>query len=413
MNLNLLVLAAAAAAVAVAALWGATATAGPKPEGVPGGGVVSGSPRQPVQVRPLDLTSLPRYETRYYVLYSDLDRPSVQDVAVRVTKMAEVYRDRTRDFSGTIRKKLPFVLFKNRDDYLEAGGPEGSAGVFNGKVLMAIAGEQLDNRSWYIIQHEGFHQFAAAVIGGDLPTWVNEGLADYFGEALFTGDDMITGVIPEWRRKRIKRALDEGKFKPIDELMQLSLQEWNNEMSQTNYDQAWSIVQFLAHGEGGKYQRAFSSYMGALGRGKGRIEAWQGAFGDTRGLEDHWKQFWTTLPENPADELYERATVATFTSYLARAWLQKQTFDSADVFIEAAKQDKLKIAEQDHLPRTLMATLLYDVEERQKAGDQIRIEQVKDDKWPRVVLQRREGKRVTGKFKVLGGRITTQVDVEP
>ena len=25
-----------------------------------------------------------------------------------------------------------------------------------------------------------------AVIGGELPTWVNEGLADYFGESIFT-----------------------------------------------------------------------------------------------------------------------------------------------------------------------------------------------------------------------------------
>jgi hypothetical protein len=399
--------------IAAIAAIAAVSSAAPKPgDAVPPGGVVSGSPKQPPQVRPLDLSSLPRYETRYYVIYTDLDRQSVQDVATRITKMAEVYSDRTRDFSGAIRKKLPFVLFKNRDDYYDVGGPEGSAGVFNGKMLLAVAGEQLDNRSWYIIQHEGFHQFAAAVIGGDIPTWVNEGLADYFGEALFTGDDMITGVIPEWRRKRIRQNLQSGKFKPIDELMRLSLEEWNREMSQANYDQSWSIVQFLAHGEGGKYQRAFGSYMGALGRGKGRIEAWQNAFGDSNGLEDRWKQFWTNLPENPSDELYRRATVATFSSYLARAWLQKQTFESAAAFEEVAKQDQLKFAPQDRLPRTLMAQLLYDLQEHRKAGDRLVIENVKDDKWPRVVMQTKEGKRVVGKFKVVGGRITTQVDVE-
>jgi len=391
-------------------LFASSAFAAPKPGDVPGGGVVSGSPKQPPQVRPLDLNSLPHYETKYYVIYTDLDRDSVQDVAVRITRMAEVYRDRTRDFSGSIRRKLPFVLFRNRNDYYDVGGPEGSAGVFNGKMLLAVAGEQLDNRSWYIIQHEGFHQFAAAVIGGDIPTWVNEGIADYFGEALFTGDDMITGVIPEWRRKRIKQTLDAGRFKPIDELMQLSLEEWNREMSLTNYDQAWSIVQFLAHGDGGKYQRAFSAYMGAIGHGKGRSEAWQAAFGDSSGLEDRWKQFWTTLPENPTEDLYRRATVETFTSYLARAWLAKQTFDSADAFEQAAKTNALKCTPQDRLPRSLMAQLVYDLEERAKAGDRFGIEYVKDDKWPHVVLETKDGKRLVGRFKVLGGRITTTVE---
>src|SRR4051812_11323093 len=91
------------------------ASAAPRPGDAPGGGVVSGSPKQPPQVRPFDLNSLPHYETKYYVIYTDLDRDSVQDVAVRITKMAEVYRDRTRDFSGSIRRKLPFVLFKNRE----------------------------------------------------------------------------------------------------------------------------------------------------------------------------------------------------------------------------------------------------------------------------------------------------------
>ena len=52
---------------------------------------------------------------------------------------------------------------------------------------MAFAGEHITAYTWHTVQHEGFHQFAHAVIGGDIPTWLNEGLAEYFGEALFTG----------------------------------------------------------------------------------------------------------------------------------------------------------------------------------------------------------------------------------
>ena len=33
------------------------------------------------------------------------------------------------------------------------------------------------SRTWHVVQHEGFHQFVFAVIRGEIPTWVNEGLA--------------------------------------------------------------------------------------------------------------------------------------------------------------------------------------------------------------------------------------------
>ena len=72
------------------------------------------------------------YETKYYIIHTDLDPDDAHEAAIRVTKMAEVYADRTRGFSGVIRKKFPFILFKDVEDYHAAGGPEGSAGVFNG-----------------------------------------------------------------------------------------------------------------------------------------------------------------------------------------------------------------------------------------------------------------------------------------
>jgi hypothetical protein len=82
----------------------------------------------------------------------------VQDVAVRITEDGRgVSRSHARLFRS-IRRKLPFVLFKNREDYYDVGGPRGQApGVFNGKMLLRWRGSSFDNRSWYIIQHEGFH----------------------------------------------------------------------------------------------------------------------------------------------------------------------------------------------------------------------------------------------------------------
>ena len=43
-----------------------------------------------------------------------------------------------------------------------------------------------------------------AFIGGDIPIWVNEGLAEFFAQGLYTGDGFVTGVIPPSRLDRLK-----------------------------------------------------------------------------------------------------------------------------------------------------------------------------------------------------------------
>ncbi|CAN5619098.1 hypothetical protein BH09PLA1_BH09PLA1_09040 [soil metagenome] len=349
--------------------------------------------------------NLPKYETKYYIIQTDLDVIDAHEAAIRVTKMAEVYAERTRGFSGVIRTKFPFILFRSVDDYHEAGGPEGSAGVFNGSTLMAVAGEKLTSNTWHVVQHEGFHQFAHAVIGGDIPVWVNEGLAEYFGEGLFTGDGMVTGIIPEWRRLRIVKTIEAKRFKPLEQIMQLTLDQWNAELDPVNYDQAWSMVQFLAHGDGGKYQQAFIKFMNAIGKNKGSREAWRLAFGDSHGFEDRWKQYWLSLPENPTDDLYRRATLETLTSFLARATAQKQDFESLPDFTRAASDDTLKCSRDEILPRSILASAMRDVGKRLKSGEQFTLGREGRAKLPVIVIETPDGKRAIGRFTLNNGRV--------
>jgi hypothetical protein len=348
---------------------------------------------------------LPSYETRYYVIHTDLSPDEVREAAVRVTKMAEVYHDRTKGFSGAIRKKFPLYLYRHADDYHAAGGPVGSAGVYDGRALMAVAGDRLGQKTWRVVQHEGFHQFAMNVIRGDLPVWVNEGLAEYFGEGIFTGDDMMTGVIPNRRLARVRESIRAGRFKTLDAMMRLSLDEWNREMDATNYDQAWSMVQFLAHGDGGKYQKAFIAFMNALGRGKGKTEAWKIAFGDGRGFEDRWREHWTKLEEGSTDELYRRASVATITSFLARATAAGQSFESMQDFARAASEDQLKTNPEDTLPRSILATAMNDLGKRLNDGQTFAIEKLPDEKMPSVVSDAPGAARLVGRFRLRNGRV--------
>jgi len=367
-------------------------------------------PARRASATPGDMT---HYDTRYYDLYTDLNADAAHEAAVRMTRMAEEYYARTRAFAGVITHKFPFYLYSRPEDYYAAGGLPGSDGVFihtgggDGK-LMAIAGKKTGAGTWHVVQHEGFHQFAAAVIGGSFPPWINEGLAEYFGESIFTGDGFVTGVIPPWRLQRIKDEINNHTFKSIPDMMALSPQEWRSNLTISNYDQAWSMVYFLVQGGDGKYQKPFVAFMQQVGRGQQWQRAWLATMGDASQFEPLWKQYWLGLPESPTSTLYAQAETAIFTSFLGRATDQKQTFVDFDAFKTAASsEDGLKISPDEWLPRSLLESALRAAD----VSGTWSIEASKLTKLPTIVETTPDGTRVVGTF-VLRNRKVAAVNTE-
>jgi hypothetical protein len=304
---------------------------------------------------------LKTYQTRYYTIYTDLDPDQVREAALRMTKMAEEYHARTAAFSGQVNQRLPFYLFKTDEEYYEAGAPPGSAGVFTGRALMATADAKHSQYTWHIIQHEGFHQFAHAVIGGELPIWVNEGVAEYFGESLFTGDGFVTGLIPPDRLTRIKDEITKKDARSIKDIMLMDHSQWNAELRIINYDQAWSMVHFLINADSGKYQSAFSNFMLGIGRGIPWDQSWAHTFGSIDGFEPQWHDWWLAQSDDPTGTLYDEATCDTLTSFLVRAQSRRQAFSSFDEFVAAAQNSELALAstsDADWLPPGLLKNAL-------------------------------------------------------
>jgi hypothetical protein len=355
---------------------------------------------------------LQRYDTRYYTIYTDIDSDEEKEAAIRMTKMAEEYHERTKSFAGVITKKFPFYLFKSPSDYFAAGGLPGSAGCFvsigSAGKLMAIAGKNTSQQTWHVVQHEGFHQFAHAVIGGQIPTWLNEGLAEYFGESIFTGDGFVTGVIPPWRLGRLKTEISGGQLRPLRAIMNVSPQQWADEMNIRNYDQAWSMVHFLVHGNDQKYQGAFSDCIREISAGKSFDTAWADTLGPADGFDQQWKNWWLNQPKSPTSTLYGKAAVATMTSFVARASAARQTFTDFDAFHAAVDGDSLKMDPGDWLPRSLIVTAfrLYGAE----PGWEL---QSVPGRQPAVHLTLADGIRLSGSFVLQGSRVEkVTVDVD-
>ena len=129
--------------------------------------------------------------------------------------MFEEYARRLSGFRTLSRELFPLYLFATEDNYLRffaERGIDGSntVGMFfvngQGSGLATWLGDQPMPRVLSTLQHEGFHQFAWSHISRDLPQWVNEGLAEYFGEALLVRGKFRIGQASE-SKLRLMKAL--------------------------------------------------------------------------------------------------------------------------------------------------------------------------------------------------------------
>ena len=347
--------------------------------------------------------------SKYYELHTDLDEAGAQEAVLRITLMAEEYHSRTRGLGGTVARRLPFYLFQKRADYHAAGGMPGSAGVYMGNRLMAVTDPRNPAQAWHTVQHEGFHQFADATIRGDLPIWANEGMAEYFGEGVFTGDQFYVGLIPPARLKRIQAGIRAGHFMPLGKMLSLSLYEWNAFLKFENYDQAWSMVHFLAHGENGRYEKAFMGFLRDIARQIDRERAWQQNFGaDIAAFRKRWEEYWLRLPDDPTAALHAEIVTATLTSFYGRAIGQRQRFKTIEEFFDAAETGQLKMDSENWLPPTLLNAAMKQAPE---VGEW---SLTKRGRNRLLTCTMSDGTQLFGRFKLSKRRVkSTWVDVKP
>lgn len=312
--------------------------------------------------------NLRTYTTDHYTIHTDVSEDAGREVRLRLDRMFDEYARRTSDFAKPTTARLPFYLFTKEADYLAAGGMENTAGVFmvtdaDKRLMARYTG---DRRTWHTTQHEGFHQFAFLSIAPNLPPWVNEGLAEYFGEAIYTGDAMLSGLIPDYRRQRIVQLIQSQSHIPFATFLNLDIKTWNEQMSLVNYDQAWSMVQFMAEGDSGRYQKAFLSYMRSVAKGNTSARAWADATGNANpaDFETAWKRYWLNLPPSPTSRLYSQARLMILTSFLARAAQQGQQFKSLREFTSSAIANQLSLPDSASpfwLPPKLLEPALEEV----------------------------------------------------
>ncbi|MFT5466695.1 MAG: hypothetical protein ACI8UO_001795 [Verrucomicrobiales bacterium] len=179
-------------------------------------------------------------------------------------------------------------LFKERSDYLNAGGPQGSAGVYmvrNREILVPMeslgvrnVGSRvaIDRRNYDsgTLVHEITHQVMYEWLEA-LPVWFVEGIAEYmsavpFDDARFDFRNIHDGLKEHLEGEYRVDKTRQGEFlvdiAPPEQLMALSHQEWAAAVSSgsnasANYRSALMLVYYYIHLDGAGDGAPIVAYM--------------------------------------------------------------------------------------------------------------------------------------------------------
>ena len=273
---------------------------------------------------------LQQFRSKSYLIHTNLTRDEVREFGKHMDTVFAQYEDRFRDFHPRGNSQMPLYLLRNEDEYLrfmqtQDIDAKNTGGMFffspESQGLATWTQGRSRSQTFQVLQHEGFHQFAFNHLGRELPTWINEGLAQYFEDAIIVGDKMTTGLANERRVSQVRHALKTDTGIDFEVLVEISADEWAETLrtkpyrASLLYAQSWSIVFYLIHGENEKYQPAFARYLQKVSTGRDSTSAMQEAFGtdDLTPLANKWRSFAIQQEPDPIN------TAASRMEFLAEA----------------------------------------------------------------------------------------------
>jgi len=280
-----------------------------------------------------DLKDAWSFQSKRYDITTDVDKELGKEIGKHMDAVYDEYAKRMAGFRPISDvKRFPLYVWERYETYLQFTQSKGfkadnSGGVFfwgpQGSGLSTWVEGQSRLKMYYVLQHEGFHQFAFMRIHQDLPPWVNEGLAEYFGDALLIDGKLVPGKLDKERLDRMSRALNEHKFIDFKDLMTMNNEQWvarvtggDANMSHM-YDMAWAVTYWLIHFKNGKYRSSLEEYLNLLNSGRGKEECFEKVFGQD--LKAFQTAFEDGLPKLESDPWFTAVRRVQFYAEVLKA----------------------------------------------------------------------------------------------
>ncbi len=222
-----------------------------------------------------------RLRSDNFTLVGNADRKQLRSIAARLEQFRASFTQLLPGLQYTRQVPTTIVVFNSMKAY-GPFRPSNSAGHFvpgpdeNFIVLTTELGSAQD--AYSVIFHEYTHLLLNHSNWRDIPTWVNEGLAEYYSTFAISGADRVAvgGAIPAHLFH-----LRQESMLPLATLFAVNSNSpyYNEESKQTVfYAQAWLLVHYLMQGDGGARRDQLPRFVQLLQAGSPANSAFRDAF---------------------------------------------------------------------------------------------------------------------------------------
>lgn len=239
------------------------------------------------------------HRTRNYQIQSQCGEDKADRLGKHMEVMNKVYRRMFRPGKDGAKRQV-IKLFKDRTAYLQYGAPPSSAAYYSrgeremvcydtgkwsdekpdespvtGAGPSKAVQKRLERLSSIMkmdllgcAAHEGWHQYFSwytVSLTAPLPSWINEGMGDYFYTASpkkvrGRKTPAKLGRLNEGRLMVLKSAIRQNRYVPVEKLITMSKSEFYRNGS-VCYAEGWAFCQFLLHSGSKKYAKIIPNFV--------------------------------------------------------------------------------------------------------------------------------------------------------
>ena len=206
-----------------------------------------------------------------------------------------------------------------------------------------------------VLAHEGwpqyFHYYTVSWV--PMPSWLDEGLGDYFYTAVQeqgAGSDYVLGAVNDYRLRVLQTAFEEGTFARFAELLEFEQADYYSN-AQVYYAQGWSMVHFLMHHQDEKLRKLIPKLIKDFKDTKNFRRSTDKAFKgrDLDELEREWVGWvLSTEPDDPLRELAERFGTRLLAEDLEAPSYWRDRYETFALEVVLENRDEAGSPDRDH-----------------------------------------------------------------
>ena len=255
-----------------------------------------------------------------FIVVSNAGEAQARKTAVQFEQIRSLFRESLSYVKNSPSPVITIMAVKDENslrellpEYWAEKGHTHPAGIFVGgpydQSQVAVNLSAQGENPFETVYHEYYHSVTVPYFP-DLPTWVAEGMADFFGNSQIGDKTALLGM----PNAALIAELRSGTLIPLPVLFQVDHKSpYYNEQKKVSifYAESWALIHYLMIGDKGAHNASFGAYLSALSQGEDATKA----LGDLQklqtNLETYVERFTFPAVQVPAPGKVSESTLST------------------------------------------------------------------------------------------------------